>query len=205
VTADDELDHLLREKFGLRRADMLAALRTMPAIHPWAAQLAPEEARLLDQAGFIEDPDAYAAVAADVLTHTGLLIHTAITSDAVAKALGVNESTVRQRRLEGALWAINDNGRWLFPIMQFDTDPTTGDPRGQIRGLDQVLRALPRDLHPVAVAGFLGAPHPDLTVGQPGTIAGAVATAQRRRRPRVVSGPRSGLGQPLTIGRSHLR
>ncbi len=35
----------------------------------------------------------------------------------------------------------------------------------QIRGLDRVFAALPHDLHPVAVAGFLRTPHPDLTLG----------------------------------------
>jgi hypothetical protein len=164
VMTADEFDDLLESKFGLRRDDMLAALRTMPSIRPWATQLTDKEAQLLDQAGFTEDPDAYATVAADVLAHTGLLINTAVTTDAVAKALGVNESRVRQRRLEGSLWAIDDNGRWLYPVMQFDTDPKTGQTRGQIRGLDQVFRALPRDLHPVAVAGFLRTPHPDLTL-----------------------------------------
>jgi hypothetical protein len=162
VTAED-FDNLLEIKFGLTRADMLAALRTMPAIRPWAAELTAQEAALLDAAGFTEDPDAYANVATRVLTHTGLLISTAVTADEVAAALGVNESRVRQRRLDGSLWAINANGRWLFPVMQFDEDPKTGA-RQQIRGLDQVFRALPRDLHPVAVAGFLNTPHPDLTL-----------------------------------------
>lgn len=159
----DEFDDLLQAKFGLRRTDMVAALRTMPAIRPWATQLTTEEADLLDQAGFTEDPDAYASVAADVLAHIGLLINTAVTTDEVARAHGVNESRIRQRRLEGSLWAIDDNGRWLFPVMQFEEEPKTGA-RRQIRGLDQVFRALPRDLHPVAVAGFLRTRSPNLSL-----------------------------------------
>jgi hypothetical protein len=151
-------------KFDLSRADILAALSTMPAIRPGAAQLPEADARLLDQAGLPEDPDAYAVVASDVVAQTALLLHTALTTHAVASALGVSDSRVRQRRMDGSLWAINAKGRWLFPLMQFDTDPETGEAMGQIRGLDLVFRALPREMHPVAVAGFLRTPQPDLTV-----------------------------------------
>ena len=159
----DELDELLFDKFRLRRADMLAALRTMPAIRPWAAELSESEARLLDESGFTEDPDAYAQAATDVLTHAGMLINTALSAAEAAAALGVNESRVRQRRLARTLWAIYDSGVWVFPSLQFESDPKTGKTK-QIRGLDAVFAALPHHLHPVAVAGFLRTPHPDLTI-----------------------------------------
>lgn len=164
----DELDVLLYQKFRLRREDMLAALKTLPAIRPWAAELSPDEARLLDDAGFTEDPDAYARVAADTVAHMALLVNTAYSAREVAAALNVNESRVRQRRLARTLWAINDNGAWVFPALQFETDPQTGLPHKQIRGLDRVFAALPPNLHPVAVAGFLRTPHPDLALqGRP--------------------------------------
>jgi len=163
----DELDELLFRKYRLRSADMLAALKTMPAIRPWAAELSADEARLLDESGLTEDPDAYAEVAADVLAHMGLLINTAFSAGDVAGALGVNESRVRQRRIAKTLWAIEDNGAWVFPAMQFESDAKTGKYK-QIRGLDRVFAALAPDLHPVAVAGFLRTPHPDLTLrGRP--------------------------------------
>lgn len=164
----DELDALLYQKFRLRREDMLAALKTLPAIRPWAAELSPDEARLLDDAGFTEDPDAYARVAADTVAHMALLVNTAYSAREVAAALNVNESRVRQRRLARTLWAINDNGAWVFPALQFETDPQTGLPHKQIRGLDRVFAALAPNLHPVAVAGFLRTPHPDLALqGRP--------------------------------------
>ncbi|WP_156623848.1 hypothetical protein [Mycobacterium sp. 852002-40037_SCH5390672] len=72
--------------------------------------------------------------------------------------MNVNESRVRQRRLARTLWAINDNGGWVFPALQFETDPQTGLPHKQIRGLDRVFAALAPNLHPVAVAGFLRTP-----------------------------------------------
>lgn len=164
----DELDVLLYQKFRLRREDMLAALKTLPAIRPWAAELSPDEARLLDDAGFTENPDAYARVAADTVAHMALLVNTAYSAREVAAALNVNESRVRQRRLARTLWAINDNGAWVFPALQFETDPQTGLPHKQIRGLDKVFAALAPNLHPVAVAGFLRTPHPDLALqGRP--------------------------------------
>lgn len=164
----DELDLLLYQKFRLRREDMLAALKTLPAIRPWAAELSPDEARLLDDAGFTEDPDAYARAAADTVAHMALLVNTAYSAREVAAALKVNESRVRQRRLARTLWAINDNGAWVFPALQFETDLQTGLPHKQIRGLDRVFAALAPNLHPVAVAGFLRTPHPDLALqGRP--------------------------------------
>ncbi|WP_343603265.1 hypothetical protein [Mycobacterium sp.] len=57
-----------------------------------------------------------------------LLVNTAYTAREVATALSVNESRVRQRRLARTLWAINDNGAWVFPALQFETDPQTGRP-----------------------------------------------------------------------------
>ena len=41
----DELDQLLSERFNLQRADLLAALKTLPAIKPGAAVLTEDEAR----------------------------------------------------------------------------------------------------------------------------------------------------------------
>lgn len=164
----DELDLLLYQKFRLRREDMIAALKTLPAIRPWAAELSLDEARLLDDAGFTEDPDAYARAAADTVAHMALLVNTAYSAREVAAALKVNESRVRQRRLARTLWAINDNGAWVFPALQFETDLQTGLPHKQIRGLDRVFAALAPNLHPVAVAGFLRTPHPDLALqGRP--------------------------------------
>jgi hypothetical protein len=124
----DELDDLLYQRFRLRRTDMLAALKTLPAIRPWAVEVSAEEARLLDASGFTEDPDAYAEVAADVVVRTGLLLNTAYSAGAVADALNVNEARVHQRRLARTLWAIYDGGSWVFPAMQFDPESPCAGP-----------------------------------------------------------------------------
>ena len=162
----DELDQLLMDRFNLGRADLIAALKTLPAQRPWAATLTEEEAELLDRAGFAEDPEAYAEIAADVIAHMGRLYNTAYTAAEVAKGLGVNDSRVRQRRLAHTLWAIDDGGTWVYPSLQFEiVDNGNQTTLKQVRGLDQVLpHLLAQNLHPTAVAGFLMTAQPELRI-----------------------------------------
>ncbi|AGB27108.1 hypothetical protein Mycsm_07007 (plasmid) [Mycobacterium sp. JS623] len=171
----DELDQLLRDRFDLGRDDLIAALKTLPAHRPWAATLTAGEARLLDEAGFAEDPDAYAEIAADVTAHMARLYSTAYTAAEVASGLGVNDSRVRQRRLNHTLWAIDDGGTWVYPVVQFElVDNGRGAPLTlkHVRGLDRVLpQLLTKGLHPTAIAGFLLTPQPELPLGgQPTSV-----------------------------------
>lgn len=171
----DELDELLMDRFNLTRPDLIAALKTLPAQRRWAATLTQSEAELLDSAGFAEDPQAYAEIAADVIEHTGRLYNTAYTTADVANGLGVNDSRVRQRRLAHTLWAIDDGGTWRFPALQFELVDNGRDHQTtlkQIRGLDQVLpHLLAQDLHPIAVANFLLTPQSELRIsGQPRSV-----------------------------------
>lgn len=160
----DELDQLLAERFNLHRSDLLEALKTLPAIKPGAAVLTAEEARLLDEVGFGEDSKAFVESAADIVAHTAL-INKAYTGREVAALLGINESRVRKRRSARTLWAIKSDGAWLYPGIQFEINIKKGKPDGQIRGLDQVMKALPVGLHPIGVVGFLRWPQPELQVG----------------------------------------
>ncbi len=158
-----ELDQLLHERFEISRDDFVAALRTLPAVRPWASTLSEGEARLLDDADFREDPQAYIRAAADIAGHLGHLAVTACTPAEVETILGITASRVRQKRLARELWAIPDGQSWLFPVAQFETNPETGLLFRQVRGLADVFKALPADLHPVAVAGFLQTPQPELS------------------------------------------
>ncbi|AFA76047.1 hypothetical protein GPOL_174p00260 (plasmid) [Gordonia polyisoprenivorans VH2] len=160
-TVDEDLDELLRDRFGMARKDLVSALRTLPAQRPWATRLTEGEARLLDAAGFIENPDDYAQIAADTTGHMARLYSTAYSTAEVAELLGVSASRVRQRRLAQTLWALDDGGSWVFPAPQFH-----GTPSGRVefvRGLERVFpQLLTRGLHPTAIAGFLESPHPQL-------------------------------------------
>jgi hypothetical protein len=171
----DELDQLLLDRFNLRRSDLVSALKTLPAHRPWATALTVGEAQLLDDADFTEDPEAYAGIAADIITHMARLYSTAYTAAEVREGLGVNDSRVRQRRLAHTLWAIDDGGTWVYPAIQFEiiNDDHDQKPRlTQVRGLDDVLPALlAKDLHPAALAGFLTTPRPELRIeGRPTSV-----------------------------------
>jgi len=84
----------------------------------------------------------------------------------VASGLKISASRVRQKRLARELWAIADGQSWVFPVPQFETGDS-GGPVRVVRGLDQVFKALPEDLHPVAVDGFLHAPQAELYLDRP--------------------------------------
>ncbi|WP_396908257.1 helix-turn-helix domain-containing protein [Mycolicibacterium sp.] len=168
MQANPELDQLLQDRFGIPTSEFVAALKVLPALRPWAASLTEGEARILDSADFPEDRDAFLAAGTDIAGHVAHLAVTAFTTEEVAAGLGVSASRVRQKRLAGELWAIPDGQGWLFPMMQFET-ADNGRPKRQIRGLDEVLRALPTGLHPAAIAGFLRTPQPDLYHHRPMT------------------------------------
>ncbi|GAA1482590.1 hypothetical protein GCM10009624_30300 [Gordonia sinesedis] len=169
-TIDEDLDELLRDRFGMAREDLVSALRTLPAQRPWAARLTEGEARLLDDAGFTENLNDYTQIAADVTGRLARLYSTAYSAAEVAAILGVSASRVRQRRLAHTLWAIDDGGSWVYPVLQFHSS-ASGDVEF-VRGLDQVLpQLLTRGLHPTAVAGFLESPQSQLALdGQPRSV-----------------------------------
>lgn len=163
-----ELDQLLKDRFDITSADFIAALKALPAVRPWAATLSDDEARLLDDVDFREDPDAYLATGAEIAGRVGHLAVTAFTAEAVAAGLKISASRVRQKRLAGELWAIADGSSWVFPVPQFETGDD-GGPVRLVRGLDRVFKALPADLHPVAIDGFLHTPQADLYLDRPMT------------------------------------
>lgn len=114
---------------------------------------------LLERGGLTISPAAWVLVTAEVEAPYGELLHDAFKTAEVAKLLQVSDSTVQRRRLGRKLWAVKSGSEWLFPTLQFIID---GSRQGQIQGLDKVVPALPKSLHPLAVAGFLTTPQPGL-------------------------------------------
>lgn len=111
--------------------------------------------------------------AVDVITRMARLLSTAYPPADVASGLGVNQLHLQQRRLTRTLWAIDRDGAWVYPRVQFEAvDGTHGrHALQQVRGLDQVLPALPPGVHPLAVAGFLLTPQLELSLdGRPRTV-----------------------------------
>lgn len=78
-----------------------------------------------------------------------------------AKLLTVDGSRVRHRVRDRALYAFKIGGGLRLPTWQFHRHDS-------IPGLRAVLAALPPDLHPLEVSGFMTTPDADLTVvGEP--------------------------------------
>jgi len=129
--------------------------------------LGDDEAQLLDQAGLPAEPGVDIVAATDSAARMRELLSSAFHVGEVANGLSISTSCVRQRRRRRALWAIAAGRSWLFPRSQFEV--VRGHPVRQIRGLDQVLQAMPSNLHPLAVDGFLHTPQLDLSIDAPTT------------------------------------
>jgi len=93
--------------------------------------------------------DAEAAAAYQHLRATSLGVEEA------ARRLGVNASRVRQRLGERSLYGLKDGSTWLLPAFQFQAE-------GLVPGVDVVVRRLPSDIGPLAVARWFGNPNSDL-------------------------------------------
>ncbi|WP_293002621.1 DNA-binding protein [Mycobacterium sp.] len=159
----DELDALLRDRFDLSLADLVPALKTLPARDYSSGSLSPGEAQLLDHADFPAVPERVAEGALDVVVLIAQLIKSAYSAADVAAGLGVSNSAVEQRRRARTLWAVDVDGSCVYPAAQFTRASSGGRPALElVRNLDRVLPALPEDLHPAAIAGFLSSPQHDL-------------------------------------------
>ncbi len=157
---DTELDALLMDRFEIDRTTLVAALKSLPPQRPWAARLTEEDARLLDTADFGEDDSDALAAKLQTAGRIGHLVSTAFTTEDVARGLKITASRVRQKRLARELWCIADGQSWVFPVPQFDTENAA--PIRVVRGLDEVFKVLPQDLHPLSVENFLFTPQPEL-------------------------------------------
>jgi hypothetical protein len=103
----------------------------------------------------LEATGAYATAAARTAADYTALVATALSVPEAAARLGVDTSRVRHRIAARELWSVKSAGRHRLPLLQFGDD-------GLVPGLPDVLRALPDDLHPLEVAGFLTARRPEL-------------------------------------------
>lgn len=74
-----------------------------------------------------------------------------------AERLDVDASRVRHRLRDRALYGFKLGSSVRLPLWQFGDD-------APIPSLRSVLAALPSDLHPLEVVGFMTTPDPDLTV-----------------------------------------
>jgi excisionase family DNA binding protein len=116
-----------------------------------------DEAERLERGGFgldrlafgLEDPIARTAFEYAVLRAT------ALTTSEAAERLGVDESRVRQRLRNRALYGLKTGVEWRLPAFQFAR-------AGLVPGIDRVFPRLPKSLSPVAVRRWFHTPSLDL-------------------------------------------
>jgi hypothetical protein len=81
-----------------------------------------------------------------------------LSTEALGERLGIDGSRVRHRYRDGSLYAVRVGRSLRFPLWQFDEDYRT------IPGLSTVLAALPKDLHPAEVDGWMTSPEGNLAI-----------------------------------------
>jgi excisionase family DNA binding protein len=140
--------------------DAVDSIRTVPALDP-GEQLSTTEMEALERGGFDlshprrgEDGPLSGTVAAYVA-----MMDDALSVAEGAKRLRVDQSRIRQLLSNGSLFGVKVRGEWRLPRFQFTN-------RGVLRGIQEVLRAMPGGLHPVEVMKWLSNPDPDLEIGE---------------------------------------
>ena len=159
-------DVLARHNVGISGAEFLAELDadlsrvTDPAAAPLSGA---EVAFLREQAGpaagevFDTDPAELLQDArrAELARMTELVTGSLGIAEA-ALLLGVDRSRVSQRLSAGSLWSFRLGRGRRLPRWQFTPDGRS------LPGLDVVVAAIPAELSPESVAGFMGTPQPEL-------------------------------------------
>ncbi len=139
------------------RREIAAARRPLAA-------LSQEQADFLARHGGIESPTQTRDQKSKRLTLASLSNTTALAATSVsvkdaAQRMGLDPSRVHHRVGDRALYAYKLGARLRLPLWQFRDD---GTPLPNLRA---VLVALPSELHPLAVNGFMTTPNTDLEIG----------------------------------------
>ncbi|QNE15575.1 hypothetical protein [Pseudarthrobacter sp. NBSH8] len=139
--------------------DLVSALVDMTR-STTAADLSARDRDFWDKnSGIAADHAAVAIASAANAAARIVLDASALTAAEVAERMRMSASTIRHYKSARKLYSYLVNGKLAFPQWQFND---TGDK--SIPSLEDVLGALPDDLHPQAVAGFFLTPQPDLVL-----------------------------------------
>jgi len=138
--------------------EAVSAVRAARHVDP-RAQLSAADVEVLERGGFDLAPPSRRAQSPAVrsVAEYVAMLQDALTVAQAAKRLRVDPSRVRQLLAAGSLYGIKVRGEWRLPSFQFTT-------RGTIQGVQEVLRELPDDLHPVEVLEWFHRPDPDLEI-----------------------------------------
>lgn len=122
-----------------------------------AADLSAPETAALRRGGFELaplSPESSNALARTTAEYA-VLRSTSLTAGEAAQKLGVDPSRVRQLLAARKIYGLQIRGAWKIPIFQFENDRL-------LPGLDEVVPALPKDLHPMGIYHWFTTPNPDL-------------------------------------------
>ena len=175
------------DRLHISSEEALAALEALADTTPAGAADPPstltvEEEQVLREAGSLQHalPPLGRRASSRTVTQQLALVADGLNVKQAAATLGVSQGRIRQRLGARSLFGVPDSAGWRLPRFQFTAEGSL------LRGLDQVLPALPQDVHPVVVVSFLHRPNEDLLVeGEPTSPAtwlaggGAVDTVVR--------------------------
>ncbi|CAM3260812.1 hypothetical protein PSET11_01717 [Arthrobacter ulcerisalmonis] len=147
---------------SFNQEDLVAALQEMTRSTTATALPAHDQAFWAEHSG-IDASRSRRNVAARNAANRVLLDSSTIPASAVAERMELSASTVRHYKAAHKLYSYLVNGKLAFPDWQFINAGKLALP-----ALEDVLAALPSDLHPQSVAGFFLTPQPDLVLnGEP--------------------------------------
>jgi hypothetical protein len=143
--AEENLVQTLEETLG----DRISA--------PGAAALSPATEQVFVEHSGMQRPPEGATVHAvrETTAAVAASVQTSLSVAEVAAMLGVDASRIRHRLSDRGLYSIRVGRVHRLPSWQFHD----GQPLPGLRG---VLAALPADLHPLVVEGFMSTPQPEL-------------------------------------------
>ena len=174
-TATVDLDAVLdRHNVGIDTTDLVSAVEEMVR-EGWLTRTDPSKATLSKSAadflaehsgvvmmGEVKPHEAARWNTARVVTDTAILTGQALSTTEVADRLKIRPSSVRHRKIDGALYALpTRSGSLKFPRWQFQEDDGAWRVMPHLKA---VLAALPEDMHPVLVADFFTEPRDWLTL-----------------------------------------
>lgn len=144
----EALNETLRQAIGSLRRTLYA---------PSLDELTPREVTLLRQAGadLEEHPDRDDPVGAYVAAFGAILATSLSPAQAAARLGGITQARVRQMIREGALYAVQVDGRWKIPVFQFARE-------GLVPNVGAVNAAVSRTLDAVSVLRWYTTPDADL-------------------------------------------
>jgi hypothetical protein len=161
MAAETVAGFLRERRLPVREADMVSVLRRLLGPHlvaPDSASLTATTTRFLRAHSGVDPSGAAVETATkEAVAATAALVQTSLSMAQVADLLHVDQSRVRHRIADRALFPLRVGRSNRLPAWQFADNQV-------LPGLREVLGALPPGLHPLEAAGFFTTPQPELAI-----------------------------------------